>query len=216
MSRNKYPEQTVQLILDTAEKLFMEKGYDHTSIQDILDTAKLSKGAVYHHFDSKEEIFEKICRRLGAKNTAFLTAFTEDTSLNGHDSLARLFYAALESGSSNSVIQMRAYLLDNPKFLAMQILEIYDVIVPNFLLPLLKRGMADGSIVTEHPEEMAEAIMLLCNIWLNPLLLPSTEDQLKARCQVFMQLMDGIGIHLESEKWLSAIVDYYIMTQKNC
>ena len=36
MARNKYPEETVQLILDTAARLFMEKGYDGTSLQDIL------------------------------------------------------------------------------------------------------------------------------------------------------------------------------------
>ena len=37
MARNKYPEKTVTLILDTAQKLFLEKGYEHTTIQDIID-----------------------------------------------------------------------------------------------------------------------------------------------------------------------------------
>ena len=36
MGRNKYPEETVRKILDTAESLFIEKGYDHTSLQDII------------------------------------------------------------------------------------------------------------------------------------------------------------------------------------
>ena len=47
MSRNKYPEETVKLILDTAAKLFAEKGYDETSLQDIIDRTNLSKGAIY-------------------------------------------------------------------------------------------------------------------------------------------------------------------------
>jgi len=37
MARNKYPEETVQLILDVSYRLFMEKGYEYTSIQDIID-----------------------------------------------------------------------------------------------------------------------------------------------------------------------------------
>lgn len=37
MARNKHPEQTANLILDVAFRLFMEKGYEHTSIQDIID-----------------------------------------------------------------------------------------------------------------------------------------------------------------------------------
>ena len=47
MARNKYPEETVQLILDVAFRLFMKKGYEHTSVQDIIDQlGGLSKGAI--------------------------------------------------------------------------------------------------------------------------------------------------------------------------
>ena len=57
MGRNKYPEETIRKILDTAERLFIEKGYDHASLQEIIDETGLSKGAIYHHFTSKEDIF---------------------------------------------------------------------------------------------------------------------------------------------------------------
>ena len=57
MARNKHPEETVGQILDVASRLFLEKGYEHTSIQDIINNlGGLSKGAIYHHFKSKEEI----------------------------------------------------------------------------------------------------------------------------------------------------------------
>ena len=42
-----------QAILDTAEALFFERGYEETSVQDILDAMELSKGGFYHHFESK-------------------------------------------------------------------------------------------------------------------------------------------------------------------
>ena len=48
-------------ILETAERLFFEKGYEQTSIQDILDALSLSKGGFYHHFASKEAILSEIC-----------------------------------------------------------------------------------------------------------------------------------------------------------
>ena len=53
MPRNKYPEQTVEKILDAAALLFTQKGYQNTTLQDIIDATKLSKGAVYHHFRSR-------------------------------------------------------------------------------------------------------------------------------------------------------------------
>lgn len=49
------------MILETAERLFFEKGYEQTSIQDILDQLSLSKGGFYHHFTSKESILGEIC-----------------------------------------------------------------------------------------------------------------------------------------------------------
>ena len=51
MARNKYPEVTVEKILDVSQRLFLEKGYDATTIQDIVDDlGGLTKGALYHHF----------------------------------------------------------------------------------------------------------------------------------------------------------------------
>ena len=48
-------------ILETSEALFAERGYEATSVQDILDVLHLSKGSFYHHFESKEQVLQKIC-----------------------------------------------------------------------------------------------------------------------------------------------------------
>ena len=50
-----------QEILNTAETLFCRKGYEQTSIQDILDCLHTSKGSFYHHYVSKESVLEGIC-----------------------------------------------------------------------------------------------------------------------------------------------------------
>ena len=52
-----------QEIMETAEILFCKKGYEQTSIQDILDKLKTSKGSFYHHFVSKEALLADICRK---------------------------------------------------------------------------------------------------------------------------------------------------------
>jgi len=50
-----------QQILKTAESFFTSKGYENTSIQDILNVLHLSKGSFYHHFESKEILLKTIC-----------------------------------------------------------------------------------------------------------------------------------------------------------
>ncbi|MDO5378317.1 MAG: TetR/AcrR family transcriptional regulator [Clostridia bacterium] len=50
-------------VLAAAERLFSTKGYEKTSVQDILDEIHFSKGGFYHHFDSKLAVLEAICER---------------------------------------------------------------------------------------------------------------------------------------------------------
>ena len=49
-------------ILQVSEELFARLGYEHTSIQQIADGCGMTKGALYHHFQSKEDVLEEICR----------------------------------------------------------------------------------------------------------------------------------------------------------
>ena len=89
MARNKYPEQTVEKILDVAEQLFLKKGYDNTTIQDIVDSLDgLTKGAIYHHLDSKEAILSAIEGRIFAKDNPFKKV-SNDCKLNGLEKLQK-------------------------------------------------------------------------------------------------------------------------------
>jgi len=58
------PRETVidsrQEILRTAARLFQQRGYDATSMNDVAAALKLSKGGLYHHFQSKDEILFEI------------------------------------------------------------------------------------------------------------------------------------------------------------
>jgi AcrR family transcriptional regulator len=58
-----YKEQRRSALLDSAMRCFAEKGYEATSIDDIVRHANTSKGAIYNYFKSKEEIFLQILER---------------------------------------------------------------------------------------------------------------------------------------------------------
>ena len=60
MARNKHPEETVEKILSVSRRLFAERGYEHTTIADIVAATGMSKGAFYHHFKSKEDVYDRI------------------------------------------------------------------------------------------------------------------------------------------------------------
>lgn len=56
-------DEKKQAILTVAKELFYQKGYELTSVNDILDRLGCSKGSFYHHFDTKYQVLETICRQ---------------------------------------------------------------------------------------------------------------------------------------------------------
>ncbi|MBB4661363.1 TetR/AcrR family transcriptional regulator [Conexibacter arvalis] len=57
------PEQTRRLLIDSALALFSDRGFHGTSVQEIVERAHVTKGAFYHHFDSKEDVLALIHER---------------------------------------------------------------------------------------------------------------------------------------------------------
>src|SRR5665213_2345949 len=51
---------TIEAILKAARRLFGERGFVATTMDDIAESARVAKGAVYHHFTSKEAVFESV------------------------------------------------------------------------------------------------------------------------------------------------------------
>ncbi len=81
-----------QAILDTAEKLFFEKGYRDTSVQDVLDRLRCSKGSFYHHYESKLQVLMEICRQKAKKN---FDAYLDTEYKNELEQLNGLIYRAM-------------------------------------------------------------------------------------------------------------------------
>ncbi len=209
MGRGKYPEMTIQRILDTAERLFIEKGYDAASLQDIIDATGLSKGAIYHHFSSKEDIFYSVCDRIGQRNSQVLAQVRDDPALNGLDKLRAIFKASLQPERQAKMFCMMPYLLDNAKFLATELRSIFSEVVPEFVEPIIRQGMADGSILTDQPRALAEAMILLSDVWINPIVQPTTPEEIRERCAVYNQLFRSFGIDgLINEEVVKTLENY--------
>lgn len=208
MARNKHPEETVDLILNTAARLFLTKGYDKTSLQEIIEETKLSKGAIYHHFASKEEIFVRICERMGEENAAALRKVRDSKTLNGKEKLKEIFRQSLLFANHDRMLKIMPYLLDSPQFLAMEIHGIFEEVAPEFIEPILRDGRADGSIRTDHPKELAEVLILLSDIWLNPMLQPTTPQEVRSRCACYNDLTRPFGLELLDEKLIAVLAEY--------
>lgn len=176
------------------------KGYAHTTLQDIIDATGLSKGAVYHHFQSKEEIAARVGDRLGTQVTGELARIRDDASLTGLQKLQAVFAVCLVPQRQQTLQRALPRLWDDPQFLSIELHDLLEKTIPLYLEPMVRQGTADGSIHTPDPDALCEALFLLADLWLNPQTRPTTPARQRARCAVFQQLTQALGLDLLTDE----------------
>ena len=180
MARNKHPEETVRLILDVAFRLFMEKGYENTSIQDIISgLGGLSKGAIYHHFKSKDDILVAVIDRMTA--------------------------ASICRPVQDDIFTVAPNFHNNPKLLFSLLHDTIEEVAPHYILPILRQGISDGSIGTAYPEQLAELILLAANIWMNPMIFDSSVEESCRKFMVLGQMLQGFGLDIVDGEMLEKL-----------
>ena len=216
MARNKHPEETVSLILDVSYRLFMEKGYERTSIQDIIDNlGGLSKGAIYHHFKSKEDILMAVMDRMTSQSNHILAVIRDRKDLNGQEKLKKILKDSIMRPVQDEVFTAAPNLHDNPRLLFSILRETIDEAAPNYILPIIRQGIEDGSIQTEYPKALAELIMLAANIWMNPMIFDNTPEEAYEKFIVFGQMMKGFGLDVLDDELLNRLQELAVLYQKN-
>jgi AcrR family transcriptional regulator len=152
------------MLLQTAARMFNERGFENTSLTDIAETLGITKPSLYYYVKNKEAIFLgifEITRKklLQVKNEA------QQAHLTGLDQLRAFMdtYIDLSTGDlGKCVIRMNSIVLseDNARALEKMKREIDSV-----LQDILMRGVEDGTLKTRSPEIAASAIFGAMN-WL--------------------------------------------------
>ncbi|RIX50056.1 TetR/AcrR family transcriptional regulator [Paenibacillus nanensis] len=201
MARNKYPEETINQILTVALNLFIRKGYEQTSIQDIInELGGLTKGAIYHHFKSKEEIMQAVIDHMFKGVDEMLSGIRDDTELNGREKLRKISRVSLDNPAQNEMASAAPNLLRNPKLLAAQIEHMVEKAIPVYIQPIIEQGMRDGSIRTDYPRELSELLLVLTNVWLNPAVIQASPEMMLRKLRLFDEVLKGLGLDLFDEQ----------------
>lgn len=216
MPRTRDPEHTMELILETGMRLFLEKGYDQTSIQDIMAAAGLSKGAVYHHFKSKEQIFEAVMERHTAYMMALLHDLMETTEApNGRERVLHILERLTgDSGARKPDPMIQSHAHSDPQFLLAALEGAVKSDAP-IIAGLLEEGIRDGSITTEYPRECAEVLLLLINFWAGSLMLRWNGAECLRRLKFIQHTMRLLGVDVVSDKLIGTIMAAYCAAEED-
>lgn len=158
----KKPEERRNEILDAARSLFMTRGYDATTVNDIIDAVKLSKGAFYHHFTAKTDVLDALVQRMADEGLRGALPILERADLSPIERLDALFRGGGQYKKENAAV-LRAlvsvmYREENLKLRLRATEAMIDRITPP-LGALLAEGKATGVFDVDDPVETARLVM---------------------------------------------------------
>lgn len=199
MSRKYNSQAMIESILSVSAKLFLEKGFDKTSMQDIATTAGISKGAIYHHFQSKDEIIKAVTeKQTQTVKVSMENMLSETCSLSGKEQLKCILEKSLENQEAHYLDDVMSAQMKSAEFILSYMQSCVNIDA-SFVSEIIKKGIVDGSLTTDYPDECAEVFLLLLNVWCDPAVFNCDGEKLSLRLRFLQQMMKSIGIDVLSD-----------------
>lgn len=149
---------------EAATRLMQAKGWEQTSVQDVLDQLEASRGAFYHYFDSKQELLEAVIERLVDVGLGSVAPVAADPSLPAIPKLEAIFGGIGRWKTERKALVialLKTWISDDNAIVRDKFRRrLAGRIVP-MLAGVVKQGIDEGTFTATSPEETARILVML-------------------------------------------------------
>ena len=151
-------------ILDVAHRLVYAKGYEQMAIQDILDELKISKGAFYHYFRSKQALLEALIERMQQEAEQIIFPIVQDPHLPTFEKLQRFFDTAARWKTARKTYilsLLRVWYADDNVIVRQKVQARMVKHFAPLLAGVVRQGIQEGVLTTAFPDQVGEIVLSL-------------------------------------------------------
>ncbi|GIN86355.1 TetR family transcriptional regulator [Heyndrickxia sporothermodurans] len=203
----KEAEERKNEILDAADKLFGQKGFDGTSTNDILEMVGIARGTLYYHFKSKEDIMDALIERYSVRLLGAAQESAADKSIPINERIIGVVMALNLSGESSKEIMEHIHKPQN----ALMHQKIQKVIingVPPILTGIIREGIEQGLFNTPFPYECMEMVVTYMNTIFDDDMVEMTDEERVSRMQAFVFNVERL-LGAESGSLMSVVMQIF-------
>jgi len=165
MRKKLTPEERKKQIIFAAIKLFREKGYEQTTVNNIIDEAGISKGGFYHHYDSKEQLLEDVGKIFIKKGLEIIRDISERNDLSALEKTNEYIreFNEMKMQKSHEIFALLSEMYAGGKNQKLEDLTFgygQKYIAP-YMKKIIEQGVEEGEFKTDFPEEAAEVFVRL-------------------------------------------------------
>lgn len=147
-------------ILDTAEKLFLSKGYMKATVNNILQEVGIAKGTFYHYFKSKEEVMDAIILRIIEADVEAAKKIASDPTIPVIEKLPQILLAQApkDGGQKERMIEQ----FHKPKNAEMHQKSLVQSVLhlTPILTEVIQQGIKESVFKTAYPQETVEFLLV--------------------------------------------------------
>lgn len=186
----KKAEERRDEILQAAGELFLVRGYDRTTMKDVMERLQIAKGTIYHYFKSKEELLDAV---LDALATALVEEMRQIADQAQGDALQRLKDLILKTAAADSHDSEMLEHLHQPGNTGMHLRLLAKLIILQAPIyeEIIRQGCKEKIFGTEHPLESAEFILAAIQFLTDMGIYPWTSEQLTRRAKALPALVEA-------------------------
>lgn len=155
-------ERERQNFIAVAQKEFLLRGFEKTTIKDLTDQLNLTKGAFFYYFKSKEEILVAVCQNLIEGQVEKLGKICKEYDKSVEWRIKSLFNVLYGTFCENKEL-WRHVIHDTS--LHKQTLTTARAEITPFIIELLKEGSSKGVFNVPYPEEVAETMLMIVDLY---------------------------------------------------
>lgn len=179
-------------ILDAAENLFTTKGYNETSIIDIVEKVNVAKGTFYYYFKSKEEILDEVLLRLINEDIERMKRVLNDRSLPPIQKLAMLILAQTpEPGNRKDRMTEEFHKPGNAEMHQKGTMLALKHLAP-IMAEAVQEGVEQGIFSTGTPLEDMEMILAISSVMFDEELMTYSPEEVPPKAAVFFRNVERI------------------------
>ncbi|QDQ02122.1 TetR/AcrR family transcriptional regulator [Lysinibacillus fusiformis] len=181
----KEAEERKNEILDAADELFAQRGFDGTSTNEILEKVGIARGTLYYHFKSKEDIMDALIERYSVNLLETAQEIATDKTIAINERIIGVVMALNLSGGSSKEIMEHIHKPQN----ALMHQKIQKVIingVPPILTGIIREGIEQGLFSTPFPYECMEMVVVYMNTVFDDDMVEMTNEEQASRMQAFV------------------------------
>jgi AcrR family transcriptional regulator len=162
-------KNTIAKILTAAASLFVVKNYAEVTMEQIAEAANVSKGALYHHFASKEELYLALMHAdLAEKRALFRQAI--DSATGCRERLRRLttsfFNLPAARRRTISLVRRDINVFEGPA--RTELVRAYQAALPELVEHIIRDGIRDGELAPTDPRLLSWHFVAMVEVTLTP------------------------------------------------